>query len=84
MEATLACRALRRVGFCTTRVILSQLVLRNALVRDGRAAAGEFGLDGGCGVGVLRRLADRTPLRTAIVLPAGAFKKLLVGMDASR
>jgi hypothetical protein len=64
----LACRVLRRVGFCTsTTALRSRLALRIPLARDARPACGVFTLDGDCGVGVLRRLADRTPLRSAIL-----------------
>jgi hypothetical protein len=46
---------------------MSRLALRIPLVRDARATCGVFTLDWGCGVGVLRRLADRTLLRSAMV-----------------
>jgi hypothetical protein len=62
----LGCRALRRVGLSVSIISTSRLALRKALVRDARAGCGVFALDGGCGVGVLRRLADRTLRRSAI------------------
>ena len=66
---TLACRVLRRMGLSdSTTGLRSRLSLRMPLVRDARPGLGVVDLDGGCGVGVLRRLADRTPLRSAIVI----------------
>jgi hypothetical protein len=46
---------------------MSRLALRIPLVRDARPTCGVVTLDLGCGVGVLRRLADRTLLRSAMV-----------------
>lgn len=64
----LAWRVLRRGGLCAWRFgVRSRLALRCALVRDARPGCGVFTVDGGCGVGVLRRLEARTPLRSAMV-----------------
>jgi hypothetical protein len=56
---------------------MSRLALRNPL-RAARPACGVFTLDGGCGVGVLRRLADRTPLRSAMVNTVDALRITVV------
>jgi 2-polyprenyl-3-methyl-5-hydroxy-6-metoxy-1,4-benzoquinol methylase len=79
MVVTLACRALRRVGFCASNSgSMSRLALRIPLLRAARPACGVFILDGGCGVGVLRRLADRTPLRSAMVNTVDASDIMVV------
>jgi hypothetical protein len=64
---TLACRTLRRVGLSDSYIgSTSRLALRIPLVRGARPGWGVFAFDWGCGVGVLRRLADRTTLGSAI------------------
>jgi hypothetical protein len=64
---TLACRALRRVDFCIANTgSMSRLALRMPL-RVARSGRGVFTLDGGCEVGVFRRLPERTPLRSAMM-----------------
>jgi hypothetical protein len=76
---TLACRALRRVGFCASAIeSMSRLALRIPLARDARPTRGVFTLDWGCGVGVLRRLADRALLRSAMVSSIDAWRAMFV------
>ena len=56
---------------------MSRLALRSPFARDARPTCGVVALDDGCGVGVLRRLAGRAPLRSAIVVSAGAVIELV-------
>jgi hypothetical protein len=56
---------------------MSRLALRMPL-RVARPGCGVFALVGGCGVGVLRRLAERTPLRSAMVSLIDASSLIVV------
>jgi hypothetical protein len=59
------------VGAAPTAVSTSRLWLLVPLVTvrvEERAAVGVVPREGGCGVGVLRRLVDRTALRSAIAI----------------
>src|SRR3954471_470486 len=63
----LACRAFRRADLVAgTGPSTSWLALRGPLLRVARPGCGVVAIDGGCGVGVMRRLDDRTDLRSAI------------------
>lgn len=66
MLSTLAWRALRRAGLAGSRT--SRLALLTRLGRVASPAGGEVAvaLTGDCGAGVMRRLDDRTPLRSAM------------------
>lgn len=65
--STLAWRALRRLSFVGSRgSSMSRLALRVPRLRVGRPAFGETVFVGGWGTGVVRRLEDRTPFRSAM------------------
>jgi hypothetical protein len=72
---TVSWRALRRAGFGpSTASSTSLLTLLVPFLRVVRPACGVFGLEGGCGVGVFRRLDARTERRSAIVDYSGAAR----------
>jgi hypothetical protein len=60
----------------------SRLALLCPLVRNARPTCGVVAVDGGCGVGVLRRLDARTPLLSAFRASAGVMRAIVGPCDA--